>query len=253
MKSSRIMKVFEKYVRNYNMNNINIKSRYFHSLKVMELSREIASSLGIFTEEEILLCELIGLFHEIGGFSSTPNYHIEQDNDLNMANKTISILFEKGLIREITSDTKYDNIIKLAIYAYDKQGLPENIGEKVKHVCKILRDAHNLDTLRMVINYNYIDLRIDSFPSEHVYNEFKSFKKITLKVSDCTADDVLAVLSNIFILNYEYTYYLLKNNMYIRKIIEALSINDKNIANFFKKLGIVLESYIDRKTGVYNA
>ena len=53
MKSSRIMKIFEQYVRKYDMNNVNIKSRYFHSLKVMEIAKELATGLGIFTEEEI--------------------------------------------------------------------------------------------------------------------------------------------------------------------------------------------------------
>ena len=50
MKSSRIMKIFEQYVRKYDMNNIDIKARYFHSLKVMELARELATGLGIFSE-----------------------------------------------------------------------------------------------------------------------------------------------------------------------------------------------------------
>ena len=53
MKSSRIMKIFEQYVRKYDMNNINIKARYFHSLKVMEIVKDLATELGIFTEEEI--------------------------------------------------------------------------------------------------------------------------------------------------------------------------------------------------------
>ena len=51
MKSSRIMKIFEQYVRKYDMNNINIKAKYFHSLKVMEISKDLASGLGIFSEE----------------------------------------------------------------------------------------------------------------------------------------------------------------------------------------------------------
>lgn len=74
MKSSRVMKIFEQYVRKYDMNNVNIKAKYFHSLKVMEIAKELANGLGIFDEEEISVIELIGLFHEIGNFSLTPNY-----------------------------------------------------------------------------------------------------------------------------------------------------------------------------------
>ena len=121
MKSSRIMKIFEQYVRKYDMNNINIKARYFHSLKVMEIVKDLATELGIFTEEEIAVCELIGLFHEIGNFSSTPNYHIDEDNE-DSSNKAIDVLFNKGLIREISKDKTYDNVIKIALFAYDKNG-----------------------------------------------------------------------------------------------------------------------------------
>ena len=53
MKSSRVMKIFEQYVRKYDMNNVNIKAKYFHSLKVMEIAKELANGLGIFDEEEI--------------------------------------------------------------------------------------------------------------------------------------------------------------------------------------------------------
>ncbi len=102
------------------MNNINIKARYFHSLKVMEIVKDLATELGIFTEEEIAVCELIGLFHEIGNFSRTPNYHIDEDNE-DSSNKAIDVLFNKGLIREISKDKTYDNVIKIALFAYDKK------------------------------------------------------------------------------------------------------------------------------------
>ena len=62
MKSSRVMKIFEQYVRKYDMNNVNIKSKYFHSLKVMEIAKELANGLGIFDEEEIsVILDIISL------------------------------------------------------------------------------------------------------------------------------------------------------------------------------------------------
>ena len=70
MNSSRLMKYFEQYVKNYDMNNINVKVKYFHCLKMMELCRDIATSLNVFNEEEIVICQLIGLFHDIGMFSN---------------------------------------------------------------------------------------------------------------------------------------------------------------------------------------
>lgn len=248
MKSSRIMKIFEQYVRKYDMNNINIKARYFHSLKVMEIAKDLAQGLGIFSEEEIAVCELIGLFHEIGNFSKTPNYHIDEDDD-DTYEKTINILFNKKLIREISKETKYDDIIKLALYAYDKNGFPSDIDDKTKHICAIIKDAHNLDSFRLFVNYPYVDTRINSYPNNLVYEDFKKFKTISSKMSENSSDSVLVVLSNMYSFNYKYSYYLLKQNNYIAKMFDSLTFENKEIENFFKQLMIVLNNYIDKRIG----
>ncbi|MGN1341826.1 MAG: HD domain-containing protein [Bacilli bacterium] len=252
MKSSRIMKIFEQYVRKYDMNNINIKAKYFHSLKVMEISKDLASGLGIFSEEEIAVCEFIGLFHEIGNFSKTPNYHIDEDNE-DSYEKTIDILFNKGLIREISKDNKYDNIIKMALFAYDKNGFPSDIDEKTKHICAIIKDAHNLDSFRLFVNYPYVDTRINTYPNNLVYEEFKKFKTISPKMSENSSDTVLVVLSKMYSFNYRYSYYLLKQNNYIDKMLDSLTFKDEEIENFYKQVMLVLNNYIDKRIGVVNA
>ena len=62
------MKVFEQYIKKFNMNKNHIKCAYFHCIKSMDLCKNIASVLGIFDAEEIIVCELIGLFHDISLF-----------------------------------------------------------------------------------------------------------------------------------------------------------------------------------------
>ena len=70
MKETKIMRVFEQYIKKFDMNKGNVKAMYFHSIKMMELCKDIASNIGIFSEEEIVVCGLIGLFHDIGMFSN---------------------------------------------------------------------------------------------------------------------------------------------------------------------------------------
>ena len=60
IKESKIMNVFNKFVKNFDMNKGNVKATYFHSLKMMDLCKNIASNLGIFTEEEVVVCGFIG-------------------------------------------------------------------------------------------------------------------------------------------------------------------------------------------------
>lgn len=252
MKSSRIMKIFEQYVNKYDMNNVNIKSRYFHSLKVMEIAKDLATGLGIFNEEEIAVCELVGLFHELGNFSKTPNYHIDEDDD-DISEKSIDILFNKGILRDITKDTTYDETIKLAIYSCDKIGFPKDIDEKTRHICAIIKDAHNLDSFRLFINYPYIDTRIDSYPKALVYNDFKKFKTISTRICENNADNVIALLSKMYSFNYKYSYYLLKQNNYVGKVFDMLTFENDDTIRFFKQITSVLNNYIDKRIGAIYA
>ena len=218
----------------------------------MEIVKDLAMGLGIFTEEEVAVCEFIGLFHEIGSFSKTPNHYMEEDSE-DSYEKTIKVLFEKGLIREVCKETTYDDIIKMAIYAIDKIGFPANIDEKTRHICAIVKDAHNLDSFRLFVNYPYVDTRISSYPNSIVYNDFKKFKTVDNKVCENNSDSVLALLSKMYSFNYKYSYYLLKQNDYVAKLYDMLTFENDDAMKFFKQLIKVLNNYIDKRIGAVYA
>ena len=246
MKSSRILKYFEEYIKKIDMNNSWSKAKYFHSLKSMDLARIIASSFNIFNEEELVVIELIALFHDIGNFEQKNyNYLDNQQEDSTM--KSIHILFDEGLLRKITEETKYDTVIKLGIFCHNKDALPQNISEKTACICNIMKDVYKLEELRMVINYPYIDNRIDTYPSALVYNDFKSFKKVNEKLSENSADNILIVLSNIFDLSFKASYSLISEKEFVSKIVDSLIYEDKKIEKFFKQLENILNNYVKKK------
>ena len=244
MRSSRLLKCFEDYIKKIDMNNTWAKAKYFHSLKSMDLARNIASDLGVFNEEEIVVIELIALFHDIGNFNEK-NYLDNNDEDMTM--KSIEVLFDEGLIRKITEDTTYDNLIKLAIFCHNKEGLPKNIDDKTICICNIMKDVYRIEELRMVINYPYIDNRINEYPTTLIYDDFKQFKEINAKMSDNNADNILVVLSKLFSLNYKVSYSLVLEKEYITKIIDSLVFEDKKLEKFFKQIEAVLTSYAKKK------
>lgn len=247
MRESKIMKIFEQYISKFNMNKGNVKKVYFHSLKVMDLCKDIASNLGIFTDEEIIVCGLIGLFHDISTFNNkNTNYMFDDTVDYNK--KSVEILFDTDkLIRQITDKTDYDDIIKIAIYCQNKNGLPKNLDEKILHFCKVLKDAHTIDNFRMVLNYSTLDTHIDNFPSDLVYNEFKKYKVVNSKVSDNDADGILETMSSVFGIYYYYSYSILYKEGYVIKLIDTLTFSDKNIFKFFKQISLVMNNFIKRK------
>lgn len=246
MKSSRLLKVFEDYIKKIDMNNSYAKAKYFHSLKSMDLARNIANELDIFDEEEIVVIELIALFHDIGNFNEK-DYNYLDNNEEDSTMKSINILFDKGLIRKITDETKYDNLIKLAIFCHNKDGLPKNIDDKTVCICNIIKDVYRIEELHMAINYPYIDNRINEYPTSLVYDEFKQFKEVSNKMSDNNADNVLIVLSHLFGLNYKISYSLVAEKGYIEKIIDSLVVDDKKIEKFFVQIETVLKNYLKKK------
>ena len=248
MKETKIMKVFEQYIKKFDMNKGNVKAMYFHSIKMMELCNDIATNIGIFNDEEIIVCGLIGLFHDIGHISNKFKNCIIMDEAMDKSKITIDILFDKdALIRKITDDTKYDDAIKIAIYCQNKNGLPSGFNQKILSFCKVLKDAHVMETFRMITNYPYMDMYIDNFPNDLAYNDFKQFKVVNSKVSDNDADKILEVMSLIFGMNYSYSYTLLKEEGSVNKLVGALKIGNKNINRFFYQIASALNIYIDRK------
>ena len=246
MKSSRLLRYFEEYIKKIDMNNAWAKAKYFHSLKSMDLAKIIATDMGIFNEEEIVIIELIALFHDIGNFENK-NYNFLDANSEDMTMRSIEILFDEGLLRKITDETKYDNLIKLGIFCHNKEGLPKNIDDKTICVCNIMKDVYRLEELRMVINYPYIDNRINVYPSSLVYNDFKLFREVNQKMADNNADNILIVLSHLFGLNYKVSYSLVAEKGFINKIIDSLDFEDKKIEKFFKQIETVLDSYLKKQ------
>ena len=46
---------------------------------------------------------------------------------------------------------------------------------------------------------------------------------------------------------------LLKENNYVAKLFDSLTFDNKEIEDFYKKIFMVLNNYIDKRIGVYNA
>ena len=250
MRETKIMKVFEQYIKKFDMNKGNVKSMYFHSIKMMELCKDIASNLGVFTDEEIVVCGLIGLFHDIGMFNNKLKNCLTLEDNTDRSKESIDILFEnEKLLRNITDDKKYDDIIKIAIYCQNKNGLPKGFDKKVLHFCMVIKDAHVIENFRMVVNYPYMDMHIDNFPNDLVYNDFKKYRVISSKVSDNDADKILEVMSLVFGVHYQYSYILLKEEACVNKLVDSLKISNKSISKFFYQIGSVLNVYIERKIG----
>ena len=72
------LKLFNNYVKNYDLTDLNIMRKYHHSFRVMERAGEIAKSLNLNSLEKdlVLIC---GLFHDIARFYQWEKYNTYKD------------------------------------------------------------------------------------------------------------------------------------------------------------------------------
>ena len=138
---------FEEYIKNYNLNNFEIKRKYLHSYRVMNLSKKYATILK-FNKHDIELATIIGLLHDIGRFEQQTIYHTYDDSiSIDHASYGVKILFEDNLITKFWKEEKDYEIIKFAIENHNKYEIPKTNNQRALMHAKLIRDTDKLDII----------------------------------------------------------------------------------------------------------
>ena len=141
---------FDKYVANYDMNDKDIKLKYNHSYRVMELQEKYAKLLK-WSKEDIELAKIIGLLHDIGRFEQLRLYHTYDDLiSIDHANYSIERLFKYNEIERFCKNKVWYPIIEFAIKNHNKFVIEdEDDINKLKHA-KLIRDTDKVDILYLM-------------------------------------------------------------------------------------------------------
>ena len=140
-------KEFEKYIKNYDLNNKEIKKKYLHSYRVMNLSKKYATLLN-YNKHDIELATIIGLLHDIGRFEQFKIYHTYDDSiSIDHASYGVKILFENNLIKQFWKDETDYEIIKFAIENHNKYEITNTCNQRALMHAKLIRDTDKLDII----------------------------------------------------------------------------------------------------------
>lgn len=217
----KLKEEFDKYTANYDPRQPRIALKVNHIKRVAEYCKKIATELGL-SDEEILLAEAIGYFHDIGRFEQVriADTFSDRDSKINHAEKSVSVLFDDGKIRDFIQDDKYDNIIKVAVLNHNRAQIQDGLTEKELLFSKIIRDADKIDIF-------YI-LTIESFPaiywyesfddekiSDTVMNEFKSQKLLEYKNIHSNADQSIVFYAYLYDFNFKSSLKLVAESKYL--------------------------------------
>lgn len=151
----RVKDTFAAYVRKYNAEDEKILLKIRHTYRVAEISEQIAIELGL-SEYDVDLAWLIGMLHDIGRFEQLKQYGTFVDAvSIDHAHFGVQLLFQDGLIGEyleLPERGEYQGdlqVIRLSIWNHSAYRIQEDIDNRTKLFCKIIRDADKIDIFRV--------------------------------------------------------------------------------------------------------
>lgn len=236
-------KEFLKYVLNYDETLERINLKKLHSLRVMELSIKLATSMNL-SKEDIEIAGAIGLLHDIARFEQYTKYRTFSDLDsFDHGDYGVEIL-NKDIRKYIETD-KYDNLIKIAIKNHNKFKIEDGLSQRELFFSKLIRDADKLDIFYLAStafwNDKYDEIN-NSIIDEALLNTFLNKEQIkhVKGVRYTGFNDIIQFLAFIFDINFKESFKVLKQEDYINKILNKLDLKDKenfekvkNLANEF--------------------
>lgn len=232
-----IVEKFIDYSKYYDLSNLNIRSKFTHSFRVMRYSADIAKSLNL-SKSDIELASKIGLLHDISRFYQYEKY--QTWNDLKSFDHG---LYSKKILETFLENEDDKDIILTAVFNHNKFKTEINLDYKSNLFCKIIKDADKLDIMKTQCNtlkekITHIDLKyLECF-----------FKQTLLLDSTCEEEYIfiLRTLAFIFDLNFEYSFLFVKENNIIEDKINLLKENSDEEEKI-EKIRIKLLEYTDEK------
>lgn len=245
---------FSEYVKKYDITNGKIELKIKHTFRTVEIAKQIAKDLNL-NEEQILLAQLISLLHDIGRFEQVRIYNTFRDVDsIDHAELGVKILFEDGEIRNFIEDTKYDNIIYKAVQNHNKFKIEEGLDEETLLHCKIVRDADKTDIFaRFALDielcknvlYDYKEMAKQTV-SPKIMEKFEKYEQAKRDEFTKPIDNYINIIAFIFDYNFLTGLKIIKQNNYIKRVMEPVCICEETKPQMQKIIKIA-ENYINER------
>ncbi|MCR4998349.1 MAG: HD domain-containing protein [Lachnospiraceae bacterium] len=232
----QVITMFQIYTENYDMEDAKIRLKYEHTYRVASLCERIAESINL-SDEEKDLAWLLGMLHDIGRFEQLHRYGTFTDAiSINHAEFGADLLFgrkgEDALIRSFVLDASEDRLIETAVRHHSDYRIPENLDERTKQFCNLLRDADKIDIFRVNIEFSLEeiyncttdDLRSCDITPE-VLNCVKEHHAVLRSLKKTTMDNVVGQISLMFELVYPRSVEIVRDQGYLDKLINVTSDN----------------------------
>lgn len=238
-----MIEAFKEYVKTYDLNIPEIKSKYDHSYRVMALNRKYARELGL-SSDDIELATIIGILHDIGRFEQFKRYRSYIDRDtMDHAEYGVLELFDHGKIRNFTNKVEDYPIIKFAIRNHNKYKIPECDDERMMLHSKLIKDSDRVDIIFFLGYLGEFGHKADqSEISKEVIKDIFNHRQVDRKNVKTNNDNIAIHFGFAFDIY---------NDICLKKMKENLSYYYKRIEGEekFKDIYNEVMNYIDERIG----
>lgn len=172
---------FEEYTSRYTSDEVeieaNLRYKKEHSRRVRDHMLTLARDLK-FDTNQMLLAEMIGLFHDIGRFEQYVKYHTFKDYlSEDHAKLGLTVLEREQIFSGRVMEPELE-IISTAIKNHNQRIIDEAVGGNTLVFCKLIRDADKLDILDQVIRFYEDPNRTPYFAVERNHKDTRYSQEI---------------------------------------------------------------------------
>lgn len=250
-----VINAFAEYVRNYDPSDEKIKLKIDHTYRVAGLCQRIAESLDL-SEPDVDIAWLLGMLHDIGRFEQIRRFGTFNDvQSVDHAEFGADLLFKEGLIRkfaegyyeecelarswneeaeQIIKNNEHHNkdtgLLEMAIRQHNKYRVKEDLTERQRMFCDILRDADKVDIFKvnadipMEIIYDVTTEELkNGVITKEVLESFYKKETVLKSVRRSAVDHIVGHISLLFELVYKESYRQAKEQGYVYKLLDFKS------------------------------
>lgn len=250
-----VINAFAEYVRNYDPSDEKIKLKIDHTYRVAGLCQRIAESLGL-SEPDVDIAWLLGMLHDIGRFEQIRRFGTFNDvQSVDHAEFGADLLLKEGLIRkfaegyyeecelarsgneeaeQIIKNNEHHNkdtgLLEMAIRQHNKYRVKEDLTERQRMFCDILRDADKVDIFKvnadipMEIIYDVTTEELkNGIITKEVLESFYKKETVLKSVRRSAVDHIVGHISLLFELVYKESYRQAKEQGYVYKLLNFKS------------------------------
>ena len=200
---------------------LNFELKREHTHRVMDNMRMLAEIKNL-SEHETYLCEIIGLFHDLGRFKQYENFGTFKD-DVTGSHGTIGVdlLKELEVLSALTDKEK--NLVYKAIEYHNHLTVPENEDDEVTLYSHLIRDADKLDAYYLHTLENGRMYKLEDYSNEKPYSNeiveaIMKSRQADFRDIKYTHDLNLAIVALLFNIQMDASFEIIKRNDYMQRM-----------------------------------